>query len=209
MLWNYIIINQSYQYYDFLSILLFTLGLYYIINEKFTALLILFVIALFNKETIGYLVAAYLLFNYKNIFKWKIIRNAGLMVLCYIIIKAALAYIFRNNIGDNVQLCMDENNNVIKTVFTNRVIFKQVFLNFGGLYVFVFLLFLSGRWKKLPSRRKLFLCLAFLPNIFLGYFVTYFNEVRVYSEFIPLITTLFLIYISTFPKFNLQPLQED
>ncbi len=209
MLWNYVILNEICQYYDFTSIFLFTLGLYYIVKEKFLYLFIVFTIAIFNKETIGYLVFAYLLFNYKNFFTKKILLNSFILISVYVLIKIILAYIFRNNPGSHVQLCMNENTDTLINLFSNRVYFKHVFFNFGGLYLFLFVLFLSGRWKMFPSRKLLFINLAFLPNIVVGYFITYYDEVRVYAEFIPLMTTIFLIYISTFSKFNLQPVKKD
>lgn len=205
MLWNYILINNTYQYYDFTSILIFIVGLYFIVKRKFNAFLVLLVIGIFNKETSGYLIPAYLLFNYRTLFTRKIISRGFILIIIYIAVKVLLAYIFRNNPGDNVEICYYENIRIIKTFMTNKIYLKHLALNFGVLYIFVFLLFLTGRWKKYPSRRHLFINLAFLPNIVLGYFVTYYDEVRVYAEFIPLVTTLFIIYLSTFEKLNIRP----
>ncbi|HEY3252242.1 MAG TPA: hypothetical protein VGK25_14125 [Ignavibacteria bacterium] len=208
ILWNYVILNQGYQFYDFMAILIFITGLYFIIKDNFTGLLVTFGAGIFNKETAGYLVFAYLLFNYKIVFTKKIIINTFLLTAVFFAIKLPLGYIFRNNPGDPVELCMNENINIIKNIFSNYVYLKNVVLNFGGLYIFIFLLFLSRRWKHFPSRKLLFINLAFSPNILLGFFVTCYSEVRVYAEFVPLITTLFLIYLSTFKKFNLQPAEK-
>jgi hypothetical protein len=205
MIWNYVILNQSYQYYDFTAILIFTFGLYLIIKEKFFPLTIVLVIGVFNKETSGYLVFAYLLYNYKSLFTWKILFRTSLLVIVYIAIKVILSYVFRNNPGDTIEICLSSNIEIIKSIFSNTIYLKNILLNFGGIYISIFLLFLSSRWKKFPSKKLLFINLAFLPNIFLGFFVTYFDEVRVYAEFIPLVTTLFLVYLSTFKKLNLKP----
>lgn len=204
MLWNYIILNQIFQYYDFTSILIFTLGLYFIIKEKFLPLLIVFIAGVLNKETAGYLVVAYLLFNYKIMFTKKVILNSLLMAAVFIVIKVSLGIIFSGNPGDPFELCTYENINIIKNFFSNRIYFTHIVFSFGLMYVFIFLLFLTGRWKRFLPRSFVIINLAFLPNLLLGFFVTYYDEVRVYAEFVPLVTTLFLIYLSTFEKFNLR-----
>jgi len=205
MLWNYILLNQTYQYYDFTAILVFTLGMYFIIKDNFKWFFIIFIIGIINKETSGYLVFAYLMFNYKIIFTRKIIFTSELLVAVYIAAKLLLGYVFRHNPGDTVEFCMYENINIIKTFISNKIYMKHILLSFGAMYVFLFLLFLTGRWKRFLPRNLVFINLAFLPNLLLGFFVTYYTEVRVYAEFIPLITTSFLIFLSTFDKLKLSP----
>ena len=125
------------------------------------------------------------------------------MIALFAAIKIALGIIFSNNPGDPFEICILENINIIKNVFTNRLYFIHIVFAFGLLYVFIFLLFLSGRWKRFLPRNLVFVNLAFLPNLLLGFFVTYYDEVRVYAEFIPLVTTLFIIYLSTIEKFKI------
>ena len=208
MIWNYVILNSIFQYYDFTAILIFTLGLYLIIKEKFLLLNLVFIAGVLNKETSGYLVVAYLLFNYKTIFTKKIIFRGLFMVALYAIIKIILGVIFRGNPGDPVELCMNENIKIIQSFFSNRLYFIHIVFSFGLIHIFFYILFLTGRWRKFPSRRLLFINLAFFPNILVGFFVTYFDEVRVYAEFIPLVTTLFLIYLSTFRRLNFRPVNK-
>lgn len=205
ILWNYVILNQSFQYYDFTSILLFTIGLYYIVNENFKKLLILFVIGLLNKETIGYLIFAYMLYNYKSIFTVKIITNTALLGILFIAWKLLLNYIFRDNPGDSFEVGYYENIRIVKELFSNKVLLKNLALNFGGLYIFVILLFVTGVWKKFQQKNLLLVNLAIIPYYIFGIYITYITEVRVYTELIPMITTLFLIYLSTLKKLGLKP----
>ncbi len=206
ILWNYVILNQSFQFYDFTTILIFTLGLYFIVKENFKLLLVVFIVGLINKETIIYLLFAYLLFNYKTIFTRKIILNSALMVVLFIGYKLFLGYIFRNNAGDPFEIGFTENIEILKVLPHNRIYQKNLALNFGTLYIFILLLFITGRWKKFPDRHKIYMNLAFIPYILLGVYITYFTEVRVYTELIPMVTTLFIIYLSTFKKLNIQPI---
>lgn len=205
ILFNYVILNQSFQYYDFTAILFFTIGLYYIANEKFIPLLIIFVLAVVNKETAGYLIFAYLLYNYKTLFTRKIILNTFLLGAIFLGWKLLLSYIFRNNPGDGFEVGYYENIRIVKELFSNKVLLKNLALNFGGLYIFVILLFITGAWKKFPNRKLLFMNLAIVPYYIFGIYITYITEVRVYTELIPMITTLFLIYLSTFEKIGLKP----
>ena len=53
--------------------------------------------------------------------------------------------------------------------------------------------------------KLVFVNLAVVPYLLLGIFLIYFTEVRVYAELIPMFTTLFVIYLSTFEKLELKP----
>lgn len=207
MLWNYVILNQSFQYYDFTAILFFTAGLYFIVNENFMKLLILFIFAIINKETAGYLVFAYLFYNYKEIWTKRVIVNTVILAAVFIGWKILLSNIFMLNPGDNFEIGFAENKRIISELFTNKTLLKNFLLNFGGLYVFVILLFVTGAWKKFPNRRLIFVNLVIVPYYIFGIYITYITEVRVYTELIPMITALFLIYLSNFKRLNLNPYQ--
>ncbi len=207
MLFNYVILNGSFQYYDFTAILLTVFGLYFITRENFKGLLIVFILGVLNKETIGYLIFSYMLYNYKIIFTRKIIVNTAILGIIFVGTKLLLNYIFRNNPGDPFEVGYYENIRIVKVLLGNRTMMRNLALNFGGLYIFVILLFVLGAWKKFPDRRLVYVNLAIIPFYIFGIYVTYITEVRVYTELIPMITTLFLIYLSTFKRFgfNNQP----
>jgi len=205
VLFNYILLNQSFQYYDFTAILLFTVGLYYIMTRNTTAFFIFFVIAIINKETAGYLIFAYMLFNYKELFTREIIRNTAILGVIFTGYKLLLGYIFRANPGDSFEIGYYENIRIVNELFSNKVLLKNLALNFGGLYIFVILLFITGLWKKYPDRRKVFMNLAIVPYYIFGIYITYITEVRVYTELIPMITVLFLIFLSSFKFSGLVP----
>ncbi len=98
-----------------------------------------------------------------------------------------------------------ENIRIVKELFSNRVLLKNLALNFGGLYIFVILLFATGLWLKYPDKRKVYMNLAIVPYYLFGIYITYITEVRVYTELIPMITTLFLIFLSSFKFSGLEP----
>lgn len=132
----------------------------------------------------------------------------NLLTAIFVAYKLFLNYIFQNNSGAPVEITYKANIYAIEQLPFNRVFQKDVFLNFGLLYVPVLLLFLSGRWKRFPDSRKVYVNLIFLPYLLFGIFIIYFSEIRVYEELIPAVTTLFIIYLSTFDKLNLQPVDD-
>jgi hypothetical protein len=204
---NYVVLNQTLQFYDFTSILICIFGLYFIVKENFPAFVIVFFLGLINKESAAYLIFSYLLFNYKDIFTLRIISRTALLALLIILVKTGLSYIFRSNPGDNIEICVYENIRITKNLFSEWGYLKPVLFNFGALYLFAILLFARGWWRKFPDRRKLLVNLAIVPFYIFGIFITYIVEVRVYTELIPMITTLFLIYLSNFKRSGLVPAQ--
>ncbi|MCI0449410.1 MAG: hypothetical protein L0Y79_06440 [Chlorobi bacterium] len=209
MLWNYVILNQSFQFYDFTAIFICTLGMYFIVTENFKAFLITFIIGLINKESIVYLAFSYLLFNYKNILTWKVILNVFILALIFIVFKLVLNFIFESNPGGTVEITVNENIRILSNLTSNRIFMKNLGLNFGALYIFAVLLFVTGRWKKFSDRRLVLLNLAMIPYLIFGFWIVYYTEIRVYTELIPMISTLFLIYVSTFKKFNFNQLKKQ
>lgn len=196
MAWNYILLNQSFQFYDFTAILFFTLGMLCIIRDDFKMLLIIYPFAILNKETAVYLIFVYLFYNYKNIFTGKVILRTAVLTIIFLVIKTILAVIFNNNPGDMFEICLPVNIDILSNLFKNRIYLKNIVLAFGGMYVFTILLFLTGRWKIFGQLEKVYMNLAFIPYFILGIFVCYFTEVRVYIEVVPMITTLFIVYIA-------------
>lgn len=205
MLWNYILLNGSFQYYDFTTIFLTTAGLYFIARKNFGMFLFVFIIGLVNKETIGYLIFSYALFNYREFFTKKILVRTALISALFIGYKLLLGYIFRNNPGDPFEIGYYENIRIVQNLTSNKTLLRNLLLNFGGLYVFVILLFVTGAWKKFPDRRMIYMNLAIIPYYVFGIYITYITEVRVYTELIPMMTSLFIIYLSTFKWFGLLP----
>jgi len=211
MTWNYVLLNQAYLFYDYMSILVYITGMYFILRNKFLPFVLVFAIGLLNKETTAYLIFAYLFYNYKIIFTKKIILNTVLLTVIFLIVKMVLLLIFYNSPGSSVEICVYENQKILANLFKDRVLLKNSVLCFGGLYVFTFYLFISGRWKRyaaIGGKGKLFINLVFIPYMIMGIFIVYFTEVRVYTEIIPMLTTLFLILLSTVGNIGINPKEQ-
>ncbi len=99
IVWNYVLLNQTFQYYDFTAILLFTLGTYFIVKNNFKWILIIFLIAILNKESAVYLIFSYLFFNYRQIFTKKILLNTINSLCFFYCLQSSLILCVQNQSG--------------------------------------------------------------------------------------------------------------
>ena len=206
MTWNYVLLNQLFSFYDFSSILFYTLAMYYVLKERYWLLIIVFIVGMVNKETIAFIIFAFVFYNYKKLFKPDTILKTSLLVLLFVIFKAVMFYIFRNNPGNIVEIAIRGNMEMLRNLFQNYIYAKNIFLNFGAMYIFAALLIVKLiKEKEIPgiSKEKIFINFVFIIYLLMGIYIIYFTEVRVYSELMPMLTTLFIIYLSTFEKLGI------
>ncbi len=211
MTWNYVLLNQAFSFYDFSSVLFYTLGMYFVLKDKFRLLLIVFIIGMLNKETIVFIIFAYIFYNYKRVFKAEIILRTSILVLIFVLFKAVMYYIFRNNPGSVIVIALKGNIEILKNLHQNYIYIKNIFLNFGALYVFTVLLIIKLlRREKINdiSKEKIYINFVFIIYMVMGIYIIYFTEVRVYAELMPMLTTMFIIYLSTFVKLGILPKKE-
>jgi len=210
MTWNYILLNQLFAYYDFSSILFYTLAMYYVLKNNFKLLLVVFFIGLLNKETIVFIIFAYMFFRYKQLFNKETILNTGILIAIFVLYKTLLFYIFRNNPGSIMEIAYRGNIETLKNLFYNYIYIKNIFLNFGAIYVFAILLIIKLLRRNEMSgirREKIYINFVFIIYMLLGIYIIYFSEVRVYSELMPMLATLFIVYLGNFV--NLGKMSKD
>lgn len=205
MLWNFVILNQSFQYYDVFAVMFFAAGLYFVASENFFWLVVSLVLGILNKEAAVYLVFCFLLFNYKKIFDREILVKAFFLAIIFLAVKVLMLAVFKNNPGDAFESGLPVNKEIFSNVLSNRVYQKNLFFNLGLLYFPALLLFIAGKWRVYSDRKLIFMNLAIVPYMVLGIFMIYFTEVRVYTEVMVMITLLALCHLGGFKKFNLQP----
>jgi hypothetical protein len=122
--------------------------------------------------------------------------------MIFAVVKFLLSFIFSDNQGDVFEITYKVNLEIVTNFFSNRIYQKNIFFCFGGLYLFVLIFLLKKGWNSVPSKEMVFIHLAFIPYLLLGTFTVYFTEVRVYGELVPMITTLFAIYIASIKQYN-------
>jgi hypothetical protein len=212
MTWNYILLNQLFSFYDFSSVLFYTLAMYLVLKEKFGLLLIVFIIGLINKETIAFIIPAFIFYNYKKVFKKEVILKTGILVILFGIFKVIMYYIFINNPGNFIENAFKGNIDMLKNLLHNYIYVKNIFLNFGAMYIFAIILMVRLiKGNEIPgiSREKIFINYVFVIYLVMGIYIIYFTEVRVYAELMPMLTTLFILYLSTFVKLGILPKNEQ
>jgi hypothetical protein len=195
MVWNYIILNGQTFYVDFSILIFILLGYILILKNNIPLLVLTFFIGCLNHDSIGFIIVMYVLYNYKKIFTLKVILTALIMTVIFVGVKYTLSQVFINNFGVSFRM-NHERNFSVAVDFSDRRLFRNVFLVYGGLHIIVLLGLKSYIWKKL-SPEKIAINFTFFPYIFLIFFIHTIDEIRNYIASIPFIIIPFLVYISS------------
>jgi hypothetical protein len=173
---------QYYSYiYDFPTLFLFTLGLVFLVKQKWTYFLILFFISCFNKETTILLTLIFTIYFYRNekINKRLYIQLIGMQLLIFTTVKILLYFIFLNNPGSIVEFHLFDR---------NYLIFNGYSLTTFVVW-FIIILAIFSKWKVKPEFLKDAVWIA-VPLIILTFFLGYLDELRDYYEVYPIIFLL-------------------
>ena len=196
MIWNFIIMNGQFFYMDFSVLLVITLGFYCIVTGEYLWLLVVFFLGLLNHPSVGYLIPAFLLFNYKRLFAKKTIIYTIIMSILYIGTYKLMDYIFPSNAGYFIIFNLPRNLSLF-AVFPIHIILRDLIFNFGGLHIFILLFFVSGFWKKYrgPYLYINLVILLYVLSVFISFSI---EEIRNYITIIPFVVILSLLYLSSF-----------
>lgn len=185
LFWNYAALGIWLHPADIPAILFFLLGLIFIKKNKFKTYYPIFILACFNRESIILILIVYLLTR-KN-FK-EVLYNSYIIILytlTWLIIKFTLYHIFQNNpaeISDGhiFLLKFYENLEFLSgLVKLDKFYFLRIFA-FGAIYFFI-----PHILKSLDQMHKRLLLL--IPfYIVIIFFFGKFQEIRVFSELVPL-----------------------
>lgn len=184
MLWNYCILSPLFYPYDTPAIFFFVAGLVCLLQKQWRWYYPLFVLATLNRETSVFLVFAFGLIWGRRLPWPQLAGHVLLQMALWLGIKAALAHVFAANPGDAV---------FQSQVNSNRQLGLD--LLHGSLHMVHFLVTVSGavwllipvRWNRHPPlfKRLLWLLVPFGLGMSI---VGVLDEVRIYSELVPLLT---------------------
>ena len=206
MVWNYILLNGQFFFMDFSVLLFIILGSYFILKEKNISLLILFFLGTLNHPSVGYLIIAFALFNYKKFFKFKTIIYGGAMAIIYIVVYKVMDKIYPGDQGYFILYNLPYNLSLFHILSPLRLL-KIGALNFGALHIFFLFFFLSGRWKKFNGP-KMYINLTLIPYIVSVWLMFSIHEIRNYIAIIPFFLIPCLMYLSTLENSLLKPVDE-
>ena len=187
LFWNYPALGIWFYPYDLPAILFFLTGLYFIKKEKFIYFYPFFILGTLNRETIIIILLAYVLrfSSFGNVFKISNIGIISLFIATWLIIKYYLYIEFSSNpaeqMGGNLFLNKTSENIqfLLGLLKLDKFYILRIF-SFGGLWLFIYRI--KDELDDF-SKRMLILIPIFLLIIF---FVGKLQEVRIYSELIPL-----------------------
>jgi len=206
MIWNYVILNGQFFFIDFFVLLVIILGFYFIVTGKFLSLLILLFIGTLNHLSSGYLIIAYLIYNYKNILKQKVVIYTLAMLIVYISVYYILNEIYRQNAGYFIIYFLQNNIMTLKHLSVH-IFLRDMIFNFGGLHIFLILYFVSGEWKKFKGP-MLYINYTVIPCILIVFIFFTMNDMRNYISGIPFILIGCLLYLSNSENSFLKPVDK-
>ncbi len=196
MIWNYVIMNGQFFYMDFSVLLIIILGFYCIVSEKYNWLLVVFLLGLVNHPSVGYLIPAFLLYNYKKLLQSRAIIYVLLMSAMYVGGYKIMDYVFQGSAGYFVMYNLPRNLGIYFEL-PLHIIARDAFFNFGALHIFLIIFLFSGLWKRYKGP-MLYINLVIIPYI-LSVMVNFsIEEIRNYIAIIPFVVILALLFLSTF-----------
>jgi hypothetical protein len=174
----------SRQIYDFTTLWTFTLGLALMVGQRWTAYLALFAIATVNKETTILLT---LVFGVHFLLRRRLPFDRALLLLAaqvaiFVLIRGAIAYVFRGNEGGVVEINWENHNKVV--LLQPELMSKRLPLLAAAA--------LFGAWgwsRKSPFLRDAIAVLAPVLLV-MGVTVGQVDEIRAYYEFYPIVIVL-------------------
>ncbi|GAB4217374.1 MAG: hypothetical protein OHK0022_59530 [Roseiflexaceae bacterium] len=168
--------------YDLPMLCLFTWGMVCIIQQRWTAFLVCYTIACFNKETTIFLTCIFLACCNQHNTSGRFMRLLAMQLSIYAISRIALMYIFRHNPGSPAPYTLP---------FTLEV-YQHYLLKTGAYLVGIALVgaLIAYRLREKPAFLVKAFFAAFIPTLFLFLLSGYPYEIRVFYEVYPLILLL-------------------
>jgi L-malate glycosyltransferase len=203
MIWNFVIMNGQFFYMDFSILLIIVLGFYAIVSEKFNLLILVFTLGVLNHPSAGYLILAFLFYRYNLLFKPKTIIYAVTLVVLYVVYYKTMDAIFEKTQGYFVIFNLYRNLG-ISSLIPAHIIARDLFLNFGGIHIFLLVFLFAGNLKRF-LRPMLFINLVIIPYVISVLISFSIEELRNYIAIIPFVLILALVYLSSFPNSFLKP----
>ncbi|MBK6644839.1 MAG: YdeI/OmpD-associated family protein [Anaerolineales bacterium] len=185
---HFIIPTTVYYYpYDISSILFFVLGLVFLRLEKWGAFLVVFVIGTFNRETTIFLSFIYLLTNWKNTPRARLMGYFLLQIALWLAVKYLLFLAFQNNTAESVWyadamgIFKNTWNDNLKVLLMPQT-YPRLFSAYGYLWLPLLPVWrhIRGKWIKSA--------LLIIPVYHLSMLIPgHVEELRIYGEMLPLV----------------------
>lgn len=206
MVWNYIIMNGHFFYMDFGVLLAMTLGFYFIVTGQNWWLLVVLFFGLLNHPSVGFLIPAYLLFNYRKLFHKRTIIYAAVMSVLYVATYKFLDSIFPRS-GEYPLIYNLPRNLSLFHSLPVHIIIRDLLFVFGGLHLLVALMIFTGLWKRFKGP-YLYVSLVLIPYVISVYIYFNIEETRNYIAVVPFVLIPALLFLSALQNSFLAPVEK-
>ena len=209
--WNLIAINNIFSFTDTASVFFMTASIYLILSHNYKLLIPVFFLGALNHYSIGFILPAFLLFNYRTIFTARILKYTSELVFLYagyfIIAKMLLPELPAER--DNGYLLIDFERNFRHIKNSSiHIMLRDIFFNFGGIHIFTFLFYFSPVWKKIKKEYSMYnLTILIFVAMTLTGFGLFSEELRCYVPILPFLMIPAMIFLSQFAP-DLLPLSD-
>ena len=178
--WNLCAIYAFRYPSDIPGVFFFAAGLLCLLRKEWLLYYCVLFVGAWNRESILFLVFAYLLVYWDKDDPKTIAKHAGAQLALCLCVKQAIVYIFRHNPGSPYSFTFYDNvGTVIALLQTPFLLLSKLLCIFGGLWILVLVF-----WRDVPSdvRRLQFLA---VPVLLVMLFVGNLQEPRIYNELVP------------------------
>lgn len=166
--------KYSSHVYDPPILLLFSASLLFVMKRNWLLYNIAFLLASLNKETSLLLIGIFIASEYKTMNNRTLIFHILAQVSIWVIVKAAIMFIFKDNPGTVIWFPLFYHN--LQLIYHLPSLLFVV----GVFAVFYFLI--KDRWAEKPLILKRGLFITLIPIFILSIFFGYFDELRIYFE---------------------------
>jgi len=182
--------NLAYLY-DFPTLLLFTLSLYLLAGQRWSAFYLVFALGCLNKETFILLTPLFAWYYLRRMPRTRLLQHLAAQLAVFAVIQALLYWVFRHNPGGQLEVhLLGHNLYVFRHLPYDIISVLGLFVLLGGLF---------HDWQHKPGLLKCGLAVLALV-LPLAMVFAWIDELRAYYEFFPVIT---LLLFHTFSKYAL------
>jgi len=212
MIWNFISLNSIFFFVDTALLLLMTICLYLVITQKNNWLLLFFFLGAANHYSIGFIIPAFLLFNYRSVFKFKTILYTALLVVILVGYFTVMRLLLPNqpvHRDDGFVAWIPSAALQVLIDYRKHLLVRDLILNMGGLHILALLFLVSGIWKNI-KRQFVYIYLVIIPFYLFAFmrFGIRVEEMRNYIPLIPFVIVPALIFLSRYMNGLLKLTQE-
>jgi hypothetical protein len=202
VIWNLILMNTILFFVDQAIVLFMTAGMYFIITKKNYWLLAVILISTFNHVSTGFLILAFVLFNYRSIFTKKTFMFTVIQSVIFLGCFAVLKMIYTDippERDDNFFALFPESPFESIIDLPRGILIRDIFLNYGGLHILALLVLITGLWKQVKTE-YLMIFLLFIPYVLMAILRigVRIEEMRNWIPIVPFVTVIALIFFTGF-----------